>query len=117
LALNAVGGDNALRMAKTLAPEATVVTYGAMSLQPICIPNGMLIFKNLRFTGFWVNKWYDAATAQQRAATFAPIFEMAQRGLLRTKVEKTYRLSEATVAVSHAAQAKRGGKIVFEFEG
>jgi trans-2-enoyl-CoA reductase len=115
LALNAVGGDNALRMAKTLAPDATIVTYGAMSLQPMCIPNGMLIFKNLRFTGFWVNKWYDAATAEQRAETFAPVFAMAQRGLLRTKVEKIYPLSEAKAAVTHAAQAKRGGKIVFRF--
>ncbi len=115
LALNAVGGESAVRMAKTLAPEASIVTYGAMSLEPMCIPNGMLIFKNLRFTGFWVNKWYDAATAQQRAETFAPLFEMAQRGLLRTKVEKIYPLSEAKAAVTHASQAKRGGKIVFQF--
>ena len=95
LALNAVGGENALRMAKTLAPDGTMVTYGAMSLQPMCIPNGMLIFKNLRFTGFWVNKWYDGATPKQRAETFAPLFEMAKRGLLRTKVEKTYPLSRS----------------------
>ena len=59
LALNAVGGDNALRVAKTLASDGTMVTYGAMSLQPLCVPNGMFIFKNLRFTGFWVNKWYE----------------------------------------------------------
>jgi len=116
LSLNAVGGENALRMARTLAPEGTMVTYGAMSLQPMCIPNGMLIFKNLRFTGFWVNKWYDGATASQRAGTFAPLFEMAQRGLLRTKVEKTYPLAEAKAAVAHAAQGKRSGKIVFRFE-
>jgi trans-2-enoyl-CoA reductase len=116
LALNAVGGDNAVRMAKALAPEATIVTYGAMSLQPMCIPNGMLIFKNLRFTGFWVNKWYDSATPKQRGETFAPIFEMAQRGLLLTKVEKTYPLSEAKAAVAHASQGKRGGKIMFRFE-
>ena len=116
LALNAVGGENALRMARTLAPEATMVTYGAMSLQPMCIPNGMLIFKNLRFTGFWVNKWYDSATAAQRTETFAVLFEMAQRGLLKTKVEKTYPLSDAKVAVAHAAQNKRSGKIIFQFD-
>jgi trans-2-enoyl-CoA reductase len=116
LALNAVGGENALRVAKCLASDGTMVTYGAMSLQPLAIPNGMLIFKNLRFTGFWVNKWYDAATPEERAETFAPIFEMAKKGLLRTKVEKTCGLSEAQAAVAQAMQNKRSGKIVFEFE-
>jgi trans-2-enoyl-CoA reductase len=115
LALNAVGGENGLRVAKCLASDGTMVTYGAMSLQPLCIPNGMLIFKNLRFTGFWVNKWYEAATAQQRAETFAPLFEMAKRGLLRTKVEKTYPLSEAQTAIAHASRNKRSGKIVLTF--
>ena len=116
LALNAVGGESAVRIAKTLAADATIVTYGAMSLQPMCIPNGMLIFKNLRFTGFWVNKWYDAATPRQRKETFGPIFDMAQRGLLRTKVEKTYSLTEAKAATTHAAQSKRAGKILFQFQ-
>lgn len=115
LALNAVGGENALRVAKCLASDGTMVTYGAMSLQPLCIPNGMLIFKNLRFTGFWVNKWYDSATPAQRAETFAPLFDMAKRGLLRSKVEKTYPLSEAQAALVHASHDKRAGKIMFDF--
>ena len=115
LALNAVGGENALRVAKCLASDGTMVTYGAMSLQPLCIPNGMFIFKNLRFTGFWVNKWYEAATPQERAETFAPLFDMAKRGSLRSKVEATYSLSEAAVAIAHASQNKRSGKIVFDF--
>ena len=115
LALNAVGGENGLRVAKCLASDGTMVTYGAMSLEPLSIPNGMLIFKNLRFTGFWVNKWYEAATPQQRTETFAPLFEMAKRGLLRTKVEATYSLSEAEAAIAHASQNKRSGKIVFTF--
>jgi trans-2-enoyl-CoA reductase len=114
LALNAVGGENGLRVAKCLASDGTMVTYGAMSLQPLCIPNGMLIFKNLRFTGFWVNKWYDAATPAQRAETFAPLFDMAKRGLLRTRVEKAYSLTEAKAAIAHASRNQRSGKIVFK---
>jgi len=116
LALNAVGGEEAVRMTKTLASDSTIVTYGAMSLKPMCIPNGTLIFKNLRFTGFWVNKWYDSATANQRAETFGPIFQMAQRGLLRTAVEKTYALTDAKAAIVHASRPKRSGKILFEFD-
>ncbi|MDQ6808622.1 MAG: 2-enoyl thioester reductase domain-containing protein, partial [Verrucomicrobiota bacterium] len=116
LGLNAVGGESALRLANCLAPEATMVTYGAMSLQPLRIPNGLLIFKNLIFRGFWVNKWYDAATVEERAATFAPLFEMAKRGLLQMQVEAVYSLGELRAAVAHAAQPKRSGKIVFHFD-
>jgi mitochondrial enoyl-[acyl-carrier protein] reductase / trans-2-enoyl-CoA reductase len=116
LGLNAVGGDSALRLANCLAPESTLVTFGAMSLQPLKIPNGLLIFKDLRFRGIWINKWYDNATMQERMDAFRPLFEMAKRGLLKTKVEKAYPLSEAKAAVAHAAQGKRSGKIIFEFE-
>jgi trans-2-enoyl-CoA reductase len=115
LGLNAVGGDSALRLANCLAPESTLVTYGAMSLQPLKIPNGLLIFKDLRFRGIWINKWYDNATKQERMDAFHPLFEMAKRGLLKTKVERAYPLMEAKAAVIHAAQGKRSGKIIFEF--
>jgi trans-2-enoyl-CoA reductase len=115
LGFNAVGGVSALRLANCLAPGSTLVTFGAMSLQPLKIPNGLLIFKDLRFRGIWINKWYDNATEEQRMEAFRPLFEMAKRGLLKTKVEKAYPLSEAKVAVAHAAQGKRSGKIIFEF--
>src|SRR5436305_4615339 len=38
LGLNAVGGESALRLANCLAPGSTMVTFGAMSLQPLKIP-------------------------------------------------------------------------------
>jgi len=115
LGLNAVGGPSALRLANCLAPGSTLVTFGAMSLQPLKIPNGLLIFKDLRFRGIWINKWYDHATKEQRMEAFRSLFEMAKRGLLKTKVEKAYPLSAAKVAVEHAAQGKRSGKVIFEF--
>ena len=115
LGLNAVGGESALRLANCLAPGSTLVTYGAMSLQPLKIPNGLLIFKDLRFRGIWINKWYDNATPAQRMEAFQHLFEMAKRDLLQTKVEKTYPLSEAKTAVAHAARGQRSGKIIFEF--
>jgi mitochondrial enoyl-[acyl-carrier protein] reductase / trans-2-enoyl-CoA reductase len=115
LGLNAVGGDSALRLANCLAPGSTLVTFGAMSLQPLKIPNGLLIFKDLRFRGIWINKWYDSATVQERMDAFRPLFEMAERGLLQTKIEKSYRIDDAKAAVARAARSKRSGKIIFEF--
>ena len=116
LGLNAVGGDSALRLANCLAPGSTMVTFGAMSLQALKIPNGLLIFKDLRFQGIWINKWYDNATVDERMEAFQRLFEMAKRGLLKPKVEKAYPLNQAKTAVAHAAQGKRSGKIIFEFD-
>jgi len=116
LGLNSVGGDSALRLANCLAPGGTLVSFGAMSLQPLKIPTGLLIFKDLRFRGIWINKWYDNATPSERMEAFGPLFDMARRGLLKTKVEKAYPLSEVKAAVAHAAQGKRSGKIIFEFD-
>ncbi|MGH8091951.1 MAG: MDR family NADPH-dependent oxidoreductase [Chthoniobacterales bacterium] len=113
LALNAVGGESALRLAKIVAPEATIVTFGAMGLQPLRLPNGLLIFKNLRFTGFWVNKWYEEASTAERSKTFARIFDLAQRGRLETKIERTYALTNFLEAIARAGQGQRAGKILF----
>lgn len=116
LGLNSVGGDSALRLANCLAPSGTLVSFGAMSLQPLKIPTGLLIFKDLRFRGIWINKWYDNATPSERMETFRSLFDMVRRGVLKTKVEKAYPLREVNAAVARAAQGKRNGKIIFEFE-
>jgi trans-2-enoyl-CoA reductase len=115
LGLNSVGGDSALRLANCLAFGGTLVSFGAMSLQPLKIPTGLFIFKDLRFRGIWINHWYDNATMQQRMEAFKPLFEMAKLGLLKTKIEKSYSIDEVKAAVAHAMRDKRGGKIVFEF--
>lgn len=114
LGINQVGGDSALRLAKIVAPEAVIVTIGAMSLQPLRLPNGLLIFKNLHFTGFWVNKWYEQATPAARQEAFDRIFQLAQRGLLQTKIERTYPLNDFAAAVARASHGARTGKIVFQ---
>jgi trans-2-enoyl-CoA reductase len=116
LGLNSVGGDSALRLANCLAPGGTLVSFGAMSLQPLKIPTGLLIFKDLRFRGIWINKWYDKASPSERMETFRRLFDMARRGLLKTQVEKAYPLSQIKAAVARAAEGKRSGKIIFEFE-
>jgi len=115
LGLNSVGGDCALRVANCLAFGGTLVSFGAMSLQPLKIPTGLFIFKDLRFRGIWINHWYDKATISERMAAFNPLFDMAKRGLLKTKIEKAYSIDEVRAAVAHAMQSKRSGKIILEF--
>ncbi|KAL9020296.1 MAG: hypothetical protein Q9185_002477 [Variospora sp. 1 TL-2023] len=66
LGLNCVGGDAAMAMAKVLDAGGTMVTYGAMSRSPMRVGAGMLIFKDLRFLGFWVSRWGDGVPEEKK---------------------------------------------------
>jgi len=114
LAFNSVGGESALNLANTLANGGVTVTFGAMSKQPLRIPNGLLIFKDLSWRGFWLTRWYQKASIEERDAMFAKLIPLARSGALKTKIERTYPLSEAKAAITRALEGKREGKILFK---
>lgn len=116
LALNAVGGDSALRLANAMTHGGTIVTYGAMSRQPLRIPNGLLIFKDLRWRGFWITPWSQRATPEESAAMFGELFALSQCGRLRAPIDRIYPIDAYADAIAHALQSGRNGKILFGFE-
>jgi trans-2-enoyl-CoA reductase len=117
LALNAVGGDSAIRIAGALAPGGVVVTYGAMARQPLRIPNGLLIFQDLAWRGFWVTRWSEQATPAARAGLFAELFALARPGVIHTPVEAIHPLADITAALGHAQQSRRSGKVLLRCSG
>ena len=59
LGLNCVGGRSALQLIKGLGERGCLVSYGAMSKQPLSVPTGPMIFNDLSLRGFWMSKWYE----------------------------------------------------------
>ena len=57
LALNCVGGKNCSDMMRYVADKGYVITYGAMSKQPVVASATNLIFKDLTLKGFWRTLW------------------------------------------------------------
>jgi len=60
LGLDCVGGKTATDMMRILHNGSTMVTYGAMSKQPMQVPASALIFKDIRVRGFWMSAWNKA---------------------------------------------------------
>lgn len=56
LGLNCVGGKLSAAVARKLAPNGLMLTYGGMSMQPVTIPTSLHIFKNITSAGFWVTE-------------------------------------------------------------
>ncbi|KAH6604971.1 mitochondrial trans-2-enoyl- reductase [Trichoderma cornu-damae] len=57
LGMNCVGGKSATAVARSLSDGAAMVSYGGMARQPVALPVGLLIFKDIRFVGFWLSRW------------------------------------------------------------
>ena len=113
LGLNAVGGESAREIAKSLSDRGTLVTYGAMGLQPLQMSNSLLIFKDLCFRGFWINAWYKSADTREIHEMFDQLIPLVTSGKLTVPIEKTYPLIDAKAALVHACQNRRNGKILF----
>ncbi|KAJ4857460.1 zinc-binding dehydrogenase domain-containing protein [Trichoderma breve] len=66
LGLNCVGGKSATALARSLSEGATMVSYGGMAKQPVALPVGLLIFKDIRFVGFWLSRWNQQDVAGRK---------------------------------------------------
>lgn len=114
LALNSVGGASALQLANLLAPGGIMATFGAMSRQPLKIPNGLLIFKDLRFQGFWLTRWLRQVSRERKVALYQDLARWINAGKLHQPVERVFPLGELPSAIEASAREKRGGKILLD---
>ncbi|CAL1714850.1 unnamed protein product [Somion occarium] len=79
LMLNCVSGEPTKDMTRLLADSATLVSYGAMSKQPLILPTSLFIFRDLRCRGFWQSKWYEEHSIQQREELMKTLAELKLR--------------------------------------
>jgi len=113
LAFNAVGGDSALRLMKLLAEGGTHITYGAMGRKPLTIPNGPLIFGDIRIRGLWVTKWIENAPRSQVEETYRTLAGQVVEGRLKQEVDSVFPLEKFREALARLETDDRRGKVLF----
>jgi trans-2-enoyl-CoA reductase len=120
LGLNCVGGKQVNAMAKQLTPNASLVTYGGMSKEPTPLPTGLLIFKNIRFEGFWVSRWGDQ-NPEEKKRTIEEVLQLYKedkfKGTALDEIPWEWETKAETLveAVAGTLGGFRKGKGVFVF--
>ncbi|XMA19013.1 hypothetical protein WAI453_011804 [Rhynchosporium graminicola] len=79
IGLNCVGGKPTAAMVKCLSHGGHLVTYGAMSKQPLMLPTGALIFKDIKFSGYWVSRWSNA-NPEEKKKTVEEVLDLIREG-------------------------------------
>lgn len=110
--LESVAGKTAASALNCLKTGGTMLVYGALSLEPIPVNAGLMIFKSLTIKGFWLTTWLRRADPAVVRETQEAVFGLLASGQSLLPVEASYPLSEIRQAVTHAAAAGRHGKIL-----
>jgi NADPH:quinone reductase-like Zn-dependent oxidoreductase len=112
LAFNAVGGDSALRLMKLLREGGTHVTYGAMGRKPLTLPNGLLIFRDIRVRGLWVTRWVENAAPDEVRKVYQELAARVAAGKLMQPVDVTFPLVNYKEALARLEAPGRHGKVL-----
>ncbi|XP_001603553.1 enoyl-[acyl-carrier-protein] reductase, mitochondrial [Nasonia vitripennis] len=103
LALNCVCGKNALEVQRHLGNGGIMVTYGAMSREPLTIPASSLIFKDVSFKGFWMSAWtIKNAESAERHKMYDELQALFVEKKLQAPPHQLVPFNEYQVAVNNA---------------
>jgi len=115
LALNAVGGTSARELSKSLDSDAMMVTYGAMSKEPIQVGNMLFIYQTAWLTGFNRSKWVQEAHPEEVRIAYGEVFKLIERKSVEVDIEEVYPSERVVDAIRHAQRPMRSGKVLLSF--
>lgn len=116
LALNGVGGDQAKSLAKTLKAHGTLITYGAMAREPLSFGNALLIYQNIRLTGFNRSRYIQENTKQKVVNQYLALFKgLKDCDESQFLISASYTLANINKALQAEKKEKKQGKILLTY--
>ena len=109
--LDSVGGPLLNAVFPTLEPGATIVAYGAMSDEPALVRNATLVYSNLTWRGFGIDRFVSRLAEREREVMIASLWDGLRAGRLPLPVRVRVALREFAEGLRLATET-RGGKIV-----
>ncbi|WP_433621667.1 zinc-binding dehydrogenase [Nocardia sp. CA-120079] len=111
-AVDQVGGRAADALLSLLGQDGELISFGALSGQPLSINPGPLIFKQAVVKGFWGSKRAEQTSSEEMRRLIGELVGMAATGALRLDVEAVYPLESAADAAAASETPGRSAKIV-----
>jgi NADPH:quinone reductase-like Zn-dependent oxidoreductase len=111
-AVDAVGGALGGQVAMLLQRNGTLLVYGALSMEPLQIPGGQLIFKTLTLRGFWLTDWKLRTPRAERDRILGGLLAEMAAGRVGPPVEAVFPLADFAGAIAKVESAGRGGKVL-----
>jgi NADPH:quinone reductase-like Zn-dependent oxidoreductase len=110
--LDSVGGPLIARLFSALRPGARIVAYGTQEREPAQVTNAMLVYSNLTWMGFGIDRWLAALESHRYAEMLEDLWSMIRLGTLKLPVHSIHPLEHFKDALVADAGANRDGKVL-----
>jgi NADPH:quinone reductase len=111
-AIDAVGGATGAAVARALGREGVMLVYGLLSLEPMPVDGGRMIFNTTTIRGFWLSQWFRTAPPERQQAITTELLRLMATHEIVPPVEAKYPLADISAAVAHAERQGRSGKVL-----
>eukprot|EP00439_Symbiodinium_sp_Y106_P089737 s1_g2273.t1 len=103
-AIDSVAGETFSRLVECLSFGGTLVAYGALSMQPPALNPTAIIFNDVRIRGFWLSKWFETASPEDKQAAFGEVIHLTASGAIKARIDARFDLDDIAAAVTRAAE-------------
>lgn len=110
--LDSVGGANTAKLFGVLRPGARIVAYGVQDASAIPVTNAMLVYQNLTWIGFGIDRWLGSISTDRYEAMLASLWQLVGSGSLELPVADRYPLEHARDALQAESSPGRSGKVL-----
>jgi NADPH2:quinone reductase len=114
-AVDSIGGDASGDLFGLLGDDGVLVSFGAMSGEPMRLSSGDAIFRHATVKGFWANRVAAQMSPAERARMTGELLRLVTSGALRLPVDAVFDVSEVAQAVAASDKPGRQGKILLRF--
>lgn len=112
MAFDAVAGELGQACFKALQESGTLITYGALSLKPVVIKPGALIFGQKRVVGLWLTRVLQAWPREEQDRVYAELMTLLSSGAISPRVHQSYGLDQVAAAWDEMDAHRHLGKVV-----
>jgi NADPH:quinone reductase-like Zn-dependent oxidoreductase len=111
-AIDAVAGESCLALSNAVRDGAWIYNYGLISGLVCQVSGPSVLFRDIRFKGFWVTTYLLKMTHEERSAFFKELLDLMEKKILVPFAGNKYPLDQVKEAVKASNEVGRGGKIL-----
>lgn len=111
-AIDAVGGETGGAVVRALGRKGVLLVYGLLSMEPLPIDSGRMIFTSATIRGFWLGEWFRSAPPEQQQKVTAGLLRLMATNEIVPPVEAEYPLADVLAAIEHSERTGRSGKVL-----